>query len=73
MCRNSTDLPGGVARASVKTVVLPAAGMVTCFLPATKTVPKELLPVVDYPGHRADRRGGGGVGGDASGCGGGAE
>lgn len=33
-----------------KTVVVPAAGMGTRFLPATKTVPKELLPVVDTPG-----------------------
>ncbi|MGP6173507.1 UTP--glucose-1-phosphate uridylyltransferase [Corynebacterium sp. A21] len=34
----------------VKTVVVPSAGMGTRFLPATKTVPKELLPVVDTPG-----------------------
>lgn len=33
-----------------RTVVVPAAGMGTRFLPATKTVPKELLPVVDTPG-----------------------
>lgn len=39
---------GGVA--GVKTVIVPAAGMGTRFLPATKTVPKELLPVVDTPG-----------------------
>jgi UTP--glucose-1-phosphate uridylyltransferase len=30
--------------------VVPAAGLGTRFLPATKTVPKELLPVVDTPG-----------------------
>lgn len=35
---------------SVRTVVVPAAGLGTRFLPATKTVPKELLPVVDTPG-----------------------
>ncbi len=29
--------------------VIPAAGMGTRFLPATKAVPKELLPVVDTP------------------------
>src|SRR5919204_297469 len=29
------------------TAVVPAAGLGTRFLPATKTVPKELLPVVD--------------------------
>ncbi|HFG8807765.1 UTP--glucose-1-phosphate uridylyltransferase [Corynebacterium striatum] len=34
----------------IKTVVVPAAGLGTRFLPATKTVPKELLPVVDTPG-----------------------
>ncbi|OFK64501.1 UTP--glucose-1-phosphate uridylyltransferase [Corynebacterium sp. HMSC074A09] len=34
----------------LRTVVVPAAGMGTRFLPATKTVPKELLPVVDTPG-----------------------
>lgn len=34
----------------VRTVIAPAAGMGTRFLPATKTVPKELLPVVDTPG-----------------------
>jgi len=30
--------------------VVPAAGLGTRFLPTTKTVPKELLPVVDTPG-----------------------
>src|ERR671925_986692 len=29
--------------------VIPAAGLATRFLPATKAVPKELLPVVDKP------------------------
>ena len=38
------------APAHVRTVVVPAAGLGTRFLPATKTVPKELLPVVDTPG-----------------------
>ena len=38
------------SHSGVKTVVVPAAGMGTRFLPATKTVPKELLPVVDTPG-----------------------
>jgi UTP--glucose-1-phosphate uridylyltransferase len=32
------------------TAIVPAAGLGTRFLPATKTVPKELLPVVDTPG-----------------------
>ena len=33
----------------VRTVVIPAAGLGTRMLPATKTVPKELLPLVDRP------------------------
>lgn len=35
---------------SFRTAIVPAAGLGTRFLPATKTVPKELLPVVDTPG-----------------------
>ncbi|MFV2082015.1 MAG: UTP--glucose-1-phosphate uridylyltransferase GalU [bacterium] len=34
---------------TVKKVVIPAAGMGTRFLPATKAVPKEMLPLVDKP------------------------
>ncbi len=33
----------------VRTAVLPVAGLGTRFLPVTKSVPKELLPVVDRP------------------------
>ena len=33
----------------IDTVVFPVAGMGTRFLPATKAVPKEMLPVVDKP------------------------
>src|SRR3954465_12827454 len=33
----------------VRTAVIPAAGMGTRFLPATKAVPKELLPIIDTP------------------------
>src|SRR5580698_2926256 len=33
----------------VTKVVIPAAGLGTRFLPATKAVPKELLPIVDVP------------------------
>jgi UTP--glucose-1-phosphate uridylyltransferase len=35
--------------APVKKVVFPAAGLGTRFLPATKSMPKEMLPVVDKP------------------------
>lgn len=34
---------------SVRKAVIPAAGLGTRFLPATKSVPKELLPIVDTP------------------------
>ncbi len=34
---------------AVQKVVIPAAGLGTRFLPATKAVPKELLPIVDVP------------------------
>ncbi|MDN4517215.1 MULTISPECIES: UTP--glucose-1-phosphate uridylyltransferase [Mycobacteriaceae] len=38
------------AAATPRTAIVPAAGLGTRFLPVTKTVPKELLPVVDTPG-----------------------
>jgi UTP--glucose-1-phosphate uridylyltransferase len=34
----------------VRKAVIPAAGMGTRFLPTTKAIPKELLPIVDTPG-----------------------
>jgi len=33
----------------VRTAVFPVAGMGTRFLPATKTVPKEMMPIIDKP------------------------
>ncbi|MGZ8467600.1 MAG: sugar phosphate nucleotidyltransferase, partial [Candidatus Binatia bacterium] len=33
----------------LRKAVIPVAGLGTRFLPATKTVPKELLPIVDIP------------------------
>src|SRR5438094_3547595 len=33
----------------VRKAVIPAAGLGTRFLPATKAVPKEMLPIVDVP------------------------
>ncbi len=33
----------------IRTAVFPVAGLGTRFLPATKTVPKEMLPIVDKP------------------------
>ena len=34
---------------AVKTIIIPVAGMGTRLLPATKSIPKELLPIVDKP------------------------
>ncbi|PWF86636.1 sugar phosphate nucleotidyltransferase, partial [Kocuria rosea] len=34
---------------TVRKAVIPAAGLGTRFLPATKAMPKEMLPVVDRP------------------------
>lgn len=44
-----SDITGARVR-QFRTAIVPAAGLGTRFLPATKTVPKELLPVVDTPG-----------------------
>lgn len=40
---------GGVMIQKVRKAVFPAAGMGTRFLPATKSMPKEMLPLVDKP------------------------
>jgi UTP--glucose-1-phosphate uridylyltransferase len=45
MTSSQTSVPGPRARKAV----IPAAGLGTRFLPATKAIPKELLPVVDTP------------------------
>jgi UTP--glucose-1-phosphate uridylyltransferase len=45
----STLMHGLLGHRAFRTAVVPAAGLGTRFLPATKTVPKELLPVVDTP------------------------
>ncbi|CAG7616873.1 UTP--glucose-1-phosphate uridylyltransferase [Leucobacter soli] len=37
------------ARSTVTKAVIPAAGLGTRFLPATKAMPKEMLPIVDKP------------------------
>jgi len=33
----------------IKKAVIPAAGLGTRFLPFTKAVPKEMLPIIDKP------------------------
>lgn len=41
--------PDGAVGRTVRKAVIPAAGLGTRFLPATKAVPKEMLPLVDVP------------------------
>jgi UTP--glucose-1-phosphate uridylyltransferase len=38
-----------MSRGPIRKAVIPAAGLGTRFLPATKAVPKEMLPIVDVP------------------------
>jgi UTP--glucose-1-phosphate uridylyltransferase len=42
-------MSGNNNRRAVRKAVIPAAGLGTRFLPATKAMPKEMLPVVDRP------------------------
>ena len=42
-------LPSAPMKQPLRKVVIPAAGLGTRFLPATKAVPKEMLPIVDQP------------------------
>ncbi|NIJ10467.1 UTP--glucose-1-phosphate uridylyltransferase [Saccharomonospora amisosensis] len=43
-------MTGATSQNTFRTAIVPAAGLGTRFLPTTKAVPKELLPVVDTPG-----------------------
>jgi UTP--glucose-1-phosphate uridylyltransferase len=45
----ATSAERGPALEPVRVAVIPAAGLGTRFLPVTKTVPKEMLPLVDTP------------------------
>ncbi|MFG1954115.1 UTP--glucose-1-phosphate uridylyltransferase [Micromonospora sp. NPDC048830] len=45
----NSSAAAATGRARAVKAVIPAAGLATRFLPATKAVPKELLPVVDRP------------------------
>lgn len=40
---------GRIERMKVRKAVIPAAGLGTRFLPATKALPKEMIPIVDKP------------------------
>lgn len=40
---------GGIIVQTIRKAIIPAAGLGTRFLPATKAMPKEMLPIVDKP------------------------
>jgi UTP--glucose-1-phosphate uridylyltransferase len=42
-------MSAGSTTGRIRTAVFPVAGLGTRFLPATKTVPKEMLPIIDRP------------------------
>ncbi|SDX82050.1 UTP--glucose-1-phosphate uridylyltransferase [Amycolatopsis xylanica] len=42
-------MTGAATNQTFRTAIVPAAGLGTRFLPTTKSVPKELLPVIDTP------------------------
>ena len=42
-------MAGGSGNRRIRKAVFPVAGLGTRFLPATKTVPKEMLPIIDRP------------------------
>src|SRR5918992_1709962 len=48
-CVMSSPIRATPGHRALRTAVVPAAGLGTRFLPTTKSVPKELLPVVDTP------------------------
>src|SRR5579859_362056 len=47
--KHSSRVIGMARYPTVTKAVIPAAGLGTRFLPATKSIPKEMLPVVDRP------------------------
>src|SRR3954469_14672732 len=49
MLKRKKQPQGAIAVKKVKKAIIPAAGLGTRFLPATKAMPKEMLPIVDKP------------------------
>lgn len=49
VCRERITSPNDLMKAAIKKAVFPVAGLGTRFLPATKAIPKEMLPIVDRP------------------------
>jgi UTP--glucose-1-phosphate uridylyltransferase len=49
MNADRSEMPNRTEKQRVRKAVIPAAGLGTRFLPATKSSPKEMLPVVDKP------------------------
>src|SRR5699024_4339737 len=49
LSRHGTPGPTSLLDMTIRKAVIPAAGLGTRFLPATKSTPKEMLPIVDKP------------------------
>ena len=49
MAQNSVQNTSGSPFGRVRKAVIPAAGQGTRFLPATKAIPKEMIPIIDVP------------------------
>lgn len=49
LCYNLNKLTSNLNMLKIKKAVIPVAGFGTRFLPATKAMPKEMLPIIDKP------------------------
>lgn len=49
LSRHGAPRPASLPGMTIRKAVIPAAGLGTRFLPATKSTPKEMLPIVDKP------------------------
>jgi UTP--glucose-1-phosphate uridylyltransferase len=47
--QQGNPMPQDSTRKPIRTAVFPVAGLGTRFLPATKAIPKEMLPIIDRP------------------------
>ncbi|MFM6950962.1 MAG: hypothetical protein ACKOW1_08075, partial [Novosphingobium sp.] len=46
---NAAAMTDAASRKPIRKAVFPVAGLGTRFLPATKAIPKEMLPIIDRP------------------------
>ena len=46
---NISEKKGRIFMSKITKAIIPAAGLGTRFLPATKSIPKEMFPIIDTP------------------------